>query len=178
MARYEEDLKRAVVQDYLAGPDGFRALAPKYGIDRSTIRQWVNVYRQHGDAGLRRKSQGVAYSAKFKLKVLKRMWREELSYRQVGALFNLRGGTGVIARWERQYHEGGPKALEPNRSGRPKNMPAPKPPKPSSAPVDETQALQALRKENEYLRAEVAYLKKLDALVRAKRQAAQTKRKS
>ncbi len=180
MARYDEAFKRAVVQEYLTGRDGFRALAPKWDVDPSTIRKWVEIYRQHGDAGLSRKTQGVYYSAQFKLLALKRMWREELTYRQATAVFNLRGGTGVIAGWERQYHEGGPKALEPKRRGRPKKMPAPKPPrppKPSTVPADESQALQALRQENEDLRAEVAYLKKLDALVRAKQQAALTKRK-
>jgi transposase len=36
--------------------------------------------------------------------------------------------------------------------------------------------LEQLRKENEYLRTEVAYLKKLNALVQAKKQVAQKKR--
>jgi transposase len=42
---------------------------------------------------------------------------------------------------------------------------------------EDTRTLEELRKENEYLRAEVAYLKKLDALVRAQRLAAPKKRK-
>ena len=179
MARHDLDFKRTVVREYLEGTGGFRVLATKHGIDRSTVRQWVDVYRWHGDDGLCRKGRGAHYSAQFKLQALKRMWREALTYRQVVALLNLRGGTGILARWERQYHEGGPEALEPQRRGRPKKMPAPKPPKPlksSSTSVDESKALQALRKENEYLRAEVAYLKK-DVLVRAKQQAMLTKRK-
>jgi transposase len=56
-------------------------------------------------------------------------------------------------------------------------MTVPKPPEPTPPHADDARTLQALRKENEYLRAEVAYLKKLDALVRANRQAAQRKRK-
>ena len=43
--------------------------------------------------------------------------------------------------------------------------------------MPDTRTQEDLRKENEYLRAEVAYLKKLDALVRAKKQAVPTKRK-
>lgn len=97
MARYDEAFKRAVVQQYLTGHDGFRALAPKYGVDQSTIRKWVGIYRQHSDAGLSRKTQGVYYSAQFKLPALKCMRREELTYRQATAVFNLRGGTVVIA---------------------------------------------------------------------------------
>ena len=56
-------------------------------------------------------------------------------------------------------------------------MTAPKPPEAPLPQADDTRTLQSLRKENEYLRAEVAYLKKLDALVRANRQAAQRRRK-
>ena len=113
MVRYDEKFKKAVVKEYLSGASGYRALEGKHGVDQSNIRRWVDVYRQHGDAGLRKKFSH--YSARFKLSVLRRMWRQELSYSQVVALFDLR--------------------------------------------------------------AEVAYLKKLDALVRAQRLAAPKKRK-
>lgn len=143
----------------------------------ATVRQWVDSYRQHGDAGLQKKFSH--YSARFKLSVLKRMWQKELSYRQVVTLFELRGGASVVARWERQYHEGGIKALEPKARGRPKQMTAPSQlPPPAAQQPEDKRTLDDLRKENEYLRAEVAYLKKLDALVRAKKQAAPKKRKS
>jgi transposase len=56
-------------------------------------------------------------------------------------------------------------------------MTAPKPPDPPPPHANDASTLDALRKENEHLRAEVAYLKKLDALVRVNRQAAQKKRK-
>ena len=42
--------------------------------------------------------------------------------------------------------------------------------------VDDTRSHADLLKEVKYLRAEVAYLKKLEALVQAKKQAAQKKR--
>ena len=174
MARYDEKFKKAVVKAYLSGPSGYRALEGRYGVDQSTIRRWVDVYRRHGDAGLHKKFSH--YSARFKLSVLKRMWRQELSYSQVVVLFDLRGGTGVVSNWERQYHEGGLDALEPKPRGRPKKMKPPEPPKVAVRPED-TRTLEELRKENEYLRAEVAYLKKLYALVRAQRLAAPKKRK-
>lgn len=175
MAKYDEKFKQAVVQAYLSGPLGAKAVAKAYGVDHGAVRRWVHGYQQHGETGLRKKVS--RYDLPFKMSVLSRMQQEDLSCRQAAALFDIRGGGGVIRTWERQYHEGGPQALEPKPRGRLKKMSAPKPPKPSSTPVDESQALKALRKENEYLRAEVAYLKKLDALVRAKQQATPTKRK-
>jgi transposase len=105
------------------------------------------------------------------------MWQQELSYRQVVALFDLRGGTGVVANWERLYDEGGLDALEPKPRGRPKKMKTPETPVPVPVQPQDTRTLEDLRKENDYLRAEVAYLKKLDALVRAQKQAVPPKRK-
>jgi len=175
MAKHNEDFKRAIVQEYLAGSRGYRALGAKYEVDQATIRKWVTSYHHHGDAGLCKKFS--RYSAEFKLSVLQRMWKEELSCRQAIALFDIRGGTGVVSTWERQYHEGGLDALKPKPRGRPTTMTRPDTPKPELPMPEEARTLEQLEKENELLRAEVAYLKKLDALVRTARQAAPKKRK-
>ena len=175
MARYNEEFRQRVVQAYLSGDGGYKTLAAKYGINHSMLQRWVGAYRQYGDAGLRKKFND--YSAEFKLSVLKRMHEQELSYTQAAVLFDLRGGTGVISIWERLYDEGGAEALKPKPRGRPKKMKTPQPPIPEAPQASDTRTTEDLRKENEYLRAEVAYLKKLDALVRAKKQAAPIKRK-
>src|SRR5690606_18141469 len=165
--------KLSVVRSYEAGEDGYVALAARFGIDRAMIRRWVNSYRQHGMDGLRKKFSH--YSAQFKLDVLQRMQREELSAAQAIALFDIRGGTGVITTWQRLYHIGGLPALQPKPRGRRKMARA----KPTSSPavLTDNRSLEDLRKENEYLRAEVAYLKKLRALLRVKERAAPKKRK-
>ena len=173
MTKYDEQFKLSVVQQYEAGEQGFISLAAQCGVDRATIRRWVNSYRQHGISGLRKKFSH--YSAQFKLGVLQRIQREELSALQAIALFDIRGGAGVITAWQRLYHAGGLPALEPKPRGRRKMSPT-KPTLPPDVPRD-SRNLEDLRKENEYLRAEVAYLKKLRALLQAKEQAAQKKRK-
>jgi transposase len=175
MAKYDEKFKRSVVQEYLAGGGGYKSLAAKYGVSHGQIRHWVGSYRHNGDSGLSKKFSH--YSAEFKLRVLEHMWREELSFNQTIHLFNLRGGPRVVSVWQRKYHEGGIAALAPKPRGRQKQMKSPAPPTPLNEKPTEAKSLQELQRENEYLRAEVAYLKKLDALVRAKQQAAQTKRK-
>lgn len=175
MAKYEESFKLLVVRQHRSESVGIKTLAKRHGLGHGTVRRWVQSYEQHGKQGLRKKYSH--YSAAFKLSVLKRMWRDDLSRGQVAVLFDLRGGHSVLTTWERQYHAGGPGALKPKPRGRPKKMPAPKPPPAVPPQADDESTLKALREENEYLRAEVAYLKKLDALVRANRQAAQNKRK-
>lgn len=173
MAKYDEKFKLAVVQDYEAGKESYGAVARRHDLDHATVRKWVESYRQHGPQGLCKKHS--RYSAQFKLTVLQRMRHEELSARQAVALFDIRGGTGVISAWLRRYHQGGLDALKP----KPREMTPPefKPPQVQPPQAHDAHDLEALREENEYLRAEVAYLKKLEALVRARRQAAQTKRK-
>lgn len=176
MTKYDEQFKLSVVQSYESGKQGVASLAAQFGIDQAMLKRWINSYRQHGADGLRKKFSH--YSAEFKLCVLQRMQREDLSAGQAIALFDIRGGTGVITAWQRLYHEGGLDALKPKPRGRPKRMPtSPPSAPPRSAQGADAQTLEELRRENEYLRTEVAYLKKLDALVRAQRQAAPKKRK-
>jgi len=175
MTKYDSKFKTAAVQEYLSSEISFADLGAKLGISFSQIRRWVNTYLKNGNSGLSKKFSN--YTAEFKLRVLERMWSEELSLSQTVALFDLRGGTAVVSGWQRKYHEGGITALAPKPRGRPKQMNSPEPPKPSCEQSQESKTLQELQRENEYLRAEVAYLKKLDALVRAKKQVAQKKRK-
>lgn len=146
-----------------------------WGQGRSVIRRWINAWQRHGKSGLRKKHE--AYSAEFKLTVLQRMWRDELSYQQVSAVFDLREAGGV-SRWDRQYHEGGFDALQPRRKGGAPIMSQSKQdPQPAAQPAQDERSREDLLKENECLRAEVAYLKKLDALLRAKQQQAPKKKR-
>ncbi len=174
MAKHDERFKLLVVRSYLAGRDGgFHSVGRLYGVSASQVRRWVSHYRQHGRKGLIKKYS--TYDVPFKVAVLKRMWRDGLSLQQVAALFDIRHPAHVH-KWEGQYHSGGVDALASKPRGRPKRMTNPEPPKPPPPEGQDTRTLDELRRENAYLRAEVAYLKKLDALVRAKKPPAKRKR--
>lgn len=67
-------------------------------------------------------------------------------------------GASVVVTWERQYHEGGLDALKSKPRGHPRKMAATRPPAPQASSAGDTRTLGQLRKGNEYLRAEVAYL--------------------
>ena len=156
MTKYDEQFRQQIVDEYLAGGIGYRALGARYGVDWAMVRRWVASYRAHGMAGLRKKHSH--YDAQFKLSVLQRMWQDELSYGQVTALFDIRNTRGV-ATWERLYYEGGIDALAPRPRGRPRKMSATQPDKPAEDKAPDTRTRDELLKENEYLRADVAYLK-------------------
>jgi len=173
MTKYDERFKLKVVEQYLSGLEGVKRLAARHGLSSGDLNRWIAAYKRHGKAGLRHK--GASYDASFKLLVLKRMWRNQWSLGQAAAEFDIRC-PGHIGKWERQYHEGGFDALNSKPRGRPKKMTTAEPPKSQPSPSEDTRTLEQLRKENEYLRAEVAYLKKLRALRQEKEQAAQRKR--
>lgn len=176
MTKYSEQFKLDVVQDYLVdGSGGLRAVAQRHGLpSHFTVRKWVLAYQLHGDAGLSKKLS--QYSAEFKLSVLQHMWDNQLSITQAAARFDIRHHA-VVGIWERAYRDGGVGALASRPRGKPKSM-ATSIPKPDSPPDDDNRSREELLAEVNQLRMELAYLKKLDALVQArKKQAPQKKRK-
>lgn len=169
MRKYETEFKLKVVKSFLNGDDGAKLLSRQWSVPEEKIRTWVSHYRLHGIDGLRPKRS--KYSAQFKL--LSYQDREQLSCRQVAAVYDIRNPNQIVT-WRRKLDESSVQAFgtwEQEHSSMKNEQRSPVPP---SAAI--TDSAQALREENERLRAEVAYLKKLQALIRTKISAASTKR--
>jgi transposase len=162
VSKYSAKFKAQVVRIYLNGEVSLEALAVMQGVGYSKLRQWVKLYRAHGAEGLSKKYS--VYSADFKFSVLRRMWAEKLSCNEAAAAFNIRNPS-CLPKWERLYRVGGVNALRPQRRGRAMAMKDPEG-KPPPEPAERTR--EELIAELEQLRMENAYLKKLDALVRAR----------
>ncbi len=143
-----------VVKSFLAGEGGAKLLARRWSLPEEKIRSWVSHYRLHGIDGLRPKRS--AYSAQFKLQVLSHQDREQLSSRQVAAVYDIRNPNQVVV-WRRKLVEGGVEALGSRKQGRPNMKPERRSPAPPSPVI--TDSAQTLHEENTRLRAEVAYLK-------------------
>jgi transposase len=165
---YKTTLKLEVVKAYGKGM-GYRVIAKKYGIGRTTVKRWIDWYQYRGAAGLQKKHS--YYTVQFKKSVLDRMWRNQLSCRQVSVLFNIRNDRAV-SQWERQYHAG---TLDIERRRGRKKMISSK--SPADQKPDEERTKEELLDQVKYLRAEVAYLKKLDALIQARKPAVPKKRR-
>ena len=114
-------------------------------------------------------SKGVPnkrYTPEFKVMVVEGMHKEGLSYREAARQFGVPSDAS-IASWERIYLTEGAEGLQVERRGRgSKGRPAKLPPK-----VEED-----LLAEVQRLRAEVAYLKNLQALVLEDERKARKKR--
>ena len=171
MEKYKTEFKLKVVKSFMAGEGGAKMLARQWSVPEEKSRTWVSHYRLHGLDGLRPKRR--AYSEQFKLQVLSHKDRDQLSSRQVAAVYDIRNPNQVVV-WRRDLQEGGLPAFGNTKQGHP-NM-KPERHLPALPGTVTTDSAQALLEQDKQLDAEVAYLKKLHALIRAKSSAAPTKR--
>ena len=176
MEKYTEQTKLAAVEAYCAGQGGWVATAKDFAVSVSSLRKWVAGYQANGVAGVRTKRREL-YSLEFKIEVLRRARDEGLSNRQAAALFDIRK-FNIIAVWERAYAAHGMAGLEPRRRGRREQAAQVVVPEaPPAHGEDSERSSDELLCELNFLRAENAYLKKVNALVRAQATSAQSKRR-
>lgn len=103
------------------------------------------------------------YSSDFKLKVIRVIDEKSLSLSQACLFFNI-PNDGVILNWQKKFKERGLSGLEHKPKGRPKSMTYKRAKKKSTKPLTREEELLL---ENESLRMQVDYLKKLQALIQA-----------
>jgi len=169
MNRYEVCFKLQVAKEACKTSTSVKAAARRHGLEFSTVRRRAATYRLHGRQGFDRKPR--SYDLQFKLEVLGKMGQEGMSAREATTYFQI-GSAGAVALWQRLYADGGVQALAPSP------LPPQKPMKKtrSSKPAEDM-SRDELLKEVAYLRAETAYLKKLDALIQEEQAAQRAKRK-
>lgn len=156
------EFKLKVVTHFLNTSDGQKRTGTKFGINESNVRNWVNLYKLHGDDGLTHSKQ--RYSIEKKEFIILYRRENNLSFRQAAEHFNLRCAHSLII-WDRLYENGGKAALErkPNPA-KMKKIAAPSP----QHNADHNKTQLELIEELTYLRAELDYLKKLNALTQSK----------
>lgn len=141
-----------------------KAAATKLGCNYEHLRRWLKRYEQFGIAGLILESR--TYSGEFKQHVVEYMHENHLSAFKTAVLFGL-PSDGPLGKWNKLYIEEGPQALYKNARGQLNPMPSDKPKKEKVNKKSEIskETEHDLIAENERLRMENAYLKKLNALV-------------
>ena len=158
MSKYSNEFKLEVINYYKEG-NGFLATAKHFNIPAmATVQKWVRKYDTNGAKGLV-KNFKTSYSGEFKQYVVEYMHNNHLSCLEASIQFNL-GNTDIVGKWERIYYEEGPQSLYIERRGRKKNMGSKPKKKKLNKEIEED-----LIAENQRLRMENEYLKKLNALV-------------
>lgn len=131
---------------------GYRAAANRLGVGRDAVRGLQRRWKLHGRLCLMERSSKQRYPFEIKKEVVERFIAGE-SKMELAAAFGL-GTEQLVNVWMRQWRAGGDEALMPKPKGRPKGSPP---------PAQLTEA-DKLRRENQRLQAENAYLKKLREL--------------
>ena len=159
MSKYSTEFKLKVVKYYLKNYISYGEVTRLFNIgDKKSVIEWIKKYQKHGVEGLKKQKYSF-YTGKFKQNVIEYMHENHLSHRETAIYFNL-SHHSIVGKWENIYYEEGPQALYEERRGRKKNM--------SSKPKKEKlnkEVEEDLIAENQRLRMENEYLKKLNALV-------------
>lgn len=158
MAKYSYEQKLNVVMGFLEKGLSHKASASLIGACKGDAQRWGKLYQEHGAEGL--KSKRGTYDGHFKVSVIEYMHTNHLSVRETAAKFGIPGHM-TVCQWECIYYEEGGDALFRDNRGKKKMGTERKPKK----PVLDEKVEEDLIAENQRLRMENAYLKKLSALV-------------
>jgi len=159
--KFSIETREKAVLKVLEQGESYHSVARKLQTDHQLISRWVNSYKRYGKEGLTLKSRN-GYSGTFKLRLIQEMQENSLSLHQMSAQYRI--SPSALSVWRRLYEQHGALALlEMKPRGRPKKM-RKSSPKTEENPTD----YEKLLKENERLRIENDYLKKVRALIQKK----------
>ncbi|WP_241877015.1 IS3 family transposase [Corynebacterium diphtheriae] len=144
--------QRELAVDLFEEGYGSRAVANRLGVRREQVRHLEDRFRLHGRLCLVSKRTKRQYSFDTKMEILRRYQTGELKS-DLAKEYGL-SSPNLISHWVWQVNKGGSDALQPKPKGRPKGSG-------QSVPMTEEDTL---RRENELLKAEVAYPKKIAGL--------------
>lgn len=139
------------------------SVSEEKGVSKSVLKRWKTLYSQQGIDGLIPKKT-KQYSACFKLEVLEAVSKGLTSLEQASIDYNI-GSSASILNWQRQYNDLGFIGLQNKPKGKSRIM---KPKETIKKAKKTLSREEELLLENKSLKAELDYLKKLQALIQAK----------
>ncbi|MGK9486766.1 IS3 family transposase [Bacillus tropicus] len=154
MAKFSSTEKIQAVKRYLDGTESGKTIAKSIGVTPSALREWIRRYESSGEEAFEKCY--TFYPAEYKLDVLYYMNEHRTCIRETAALFNI-PSYETLRKWKIAYETGGLDALQSKKKGRPTMKDK------KIKPVDEG-SIEALQAENERLRMENAYFKKVECL--------------
>lgn len=166
--KYNFAFKLRLVTIIQQGKDSIGGLAKREGLSKSNLKFWLKLYEYYGEQGL----HGVArksFRIEEKLSIIREYQQSGLSLIDISVKHRV-SGPSVLAQWNRKFESKGISGLEDSRGRARKTNTIQKMTKKSTIPgiKPSMSEVEKLKIENEYLRAELDYLKKLEALAQSK----------
>lgn len=90
-------------EQYLTVGRSYLSIAKELGVSKTTVREWVYVYREYGSKAFANKGKNNSYSKEFKKRVIAEYF-ENNSVTYLGGKYNIH--PSVIKSWIRRYNEG------------------------------------------------------------------------
>lgn len=165
--RYSKELKESAVRDYCSGEYSQYEIIRKYGISsRGVLQKWIKKYNSHReliDTGTRRThsmTKGRKTTWKERIEIVQDALANGKNYQKTAEKHQV--SYQQVYQWVRKYEAGGWDSLK-DRRGRSKSV--------EELTLEEKMKLEMRRieKENERLRAENAFLKKLEEIERRRK---------
>lgn len=163
--KYTKSFKFRAVRDVLKNNLGVSYVSDKLGVSKSQLQTWISYYKLYGISGLGPRLKNNKYTFDFKLIVIDDIEKSGLSIREAALKYNVPSDSTVL-NWLKIYNTEGALELSKELRGRPKIMKKKKQNKKINKPLTREEELLL---ENESLKAELALLKKLDALAQARK---------
>lgn len=146
------------------------SLSIKYGINEAKIRYLIRLIDKHGE-NILRKDKNRYYSSELKLEIINKVLIDKQSIISTAIEYGLTS-SGILDNWLKSYKENGYNIVEKSR-GRPSTM------KKEIKPIDPNDKDAIIKQKDEEilrLNAEIEYLKKLQAVVQARKNRQQKKK--
>ena len=167
--KFSFEEKLWAVRSISEGQESCISAARKLGCNEYSVHRWYRLYEAHGEKGLTLRNG--SYDGRFKLQVIDHLLKNGLSLVRTSVLFGIPQDSAV-GRWLKIYQQQGEAGLLKETRGRKESGMAKKSPKKVTNSADPAaKKLLALQREVAYLRAENAFLKKLDALIQQEKAA-------
>lgn len=101
--KYSTEWKLARVQEYISGQSSYKAIAKSNGIGRTSIREWVRRYNEHGELGLATFQGNRSYSKEFKIACIESVLSGEHTVDDIVAKYNI-SSRNVLRGWISKYN--------------------------------------------------------------------------
>jgi transposase-like protein len=164
---YSKELKLAAVKDYLSGEYSIREVTRKYELSStSTLRRWISKYNSHrelkdtSNGRTNTMTKGRKTTLDERIQIVLYCLENGKDYQKTAEAFKV--SYQQAYQWVKKYEDVGEEALEDKRGKKKEEV--------ELSPEQKLKLeMQKLERENERLRAENAFLKKLEEIERRRK---------